>query len=194
MAAVLSLLPVTPAWSLPAFARATGVPCSACHTHAFGPELTPFGRSFKLRGYSMKTNSTIPISLDAIASYTHTAEDQPQPPRFSNNNNFAFDDFSGYFAGRIAEHLGAIAQVTYDGIARHTSWGILDVRYARDVPIGKTNTLFGVSVNNFPTLQDPWNSLYAWQSHFPATRLSNQPSESPQLYGFYATQVLGATF
>ncbi len=84
--------------------------------------------------------------------------------------------------------------MNYDRIARHTSWGILDARYARDVTIGNTSTVLGVSLNNYPTAQDLWNSTAAWQFPFPATRLANQPAAAPQIYGFYATQTLGATF
>ena len=89
--------------------------------------------------------------------------------------------------------MGAFAQVTYDGIARHTSWGMLDARWARDFTLGKTSTLFGVSVNNYPTVQDPWNSTYAWQFPKPAARLANGPSASPQINGFLALESLGVT-
>ena len=41
--------------ALPAFARQTGMPCSACHVQAFGPGLTPTGRNFKLYGYTEKS-------------------------------------------------------------------------------------------------------------------------------------------
>ena len=37
--------------AVPSFARQTGQPCATCHT-AF-PELTPFGRRFKLNGYTL---------------------------------------------------------------------------------------------------------------------------------------------
>src|SRR5260370_26644896 len=40
-----------PANALPLYARQTGQPCAACHT-AF-PELTPFGRRFKLGAYNL---------------------------------------------------------------------------------------------------------------------------------------------
>ena len=40
------------ALAVPSFARQTGQPCAACHT-AF-PELTPFGRRFKLGGYTLE--------------------------------------------------------------------------------------------------------------------------------------------
>ena len=40
------------AFALPSFAQQTGQPCSTCHVGAFGPQLTPFDRSFKLGGYT----------------------------------------------------------------------------------------------------------------------------------------------
>src|SRR5512138_592035 len=39
-----------PAKALPSFARQTGQPCGTCHTDF--PALTPFGRRFKLLGYT----------------------------------------------------------------------------------------------------------------------------------------------
>src|SRR6202140_4602335 len=39
-----------PAEALPSFARQTGQPCGTCHTDF--PFLTPFGRRFKLLGYT----------------------------------------------------------------------------------------------------------------------------------------------
>ena len=41
---------VAPAQALPSFARQTGQPCGTCHTDF--PALTPFGRRFKLLGYT----------------------------------------------------------------------------------------------------------------------------------------------
>ena len=40
----------TPAQALPSFARQTGQPCGACHTDFAG--LTPYGRRFKIGGYT----------------------------------------------------------------------------------------------------------------------------------------------
>jgi hypothetical protein len=51
LAAGVALSP-KPAFALPSFARQTGQPCAACHNGAF-PQLTPFGRRFKLEGYSL---------------------------------------------------------------------------------------------------------------------------------------------
>src|SRR5437870_2519754 len=52
VAAVLLVgLSPRPAVSLPLYARQTGQPCATCHTAFL--ELTPFGRRFKLSGYTL---------------------------------------------------------------------------------------------------------------------------------------------
>ena len=46
-AALSALLMVAAnAWSLPSFAQQTGLPCASCHSIAFGPALTAYGREF----------------------------------------------------------------------------------------------------------------------------------------------------
>ena len=45
------VLAPTSAQAVPSFARQTGMACEACHT--VFPELTPFGRRFKLNGYTI---------------------------------------------------------------------------------------------------------------------------------------------
>jgi hypothetical protein len=54
-----------PAQALPSFARQTGQPCGACHTDF--PALTPYGRRFKLLGYTAGGGEfrTTPFSSDA---------------------------------------------------------------------------------------------------------------------------------
>jgi hypothetical protein len=193
LAGLLAFVPALPAWSVPLFARETGLPCAVCHTLAFGPALTPFGRNFKLHAYALGTHKTIPLSADLIASFTRTAQNEPALAHYSSNNNFALDNLDAYIGGRIANHFGAFAQASYDGIGRRTAWGTVDARYARDFTLGGTNALLGVSVNNFPTVQDPWNSTPAWQFPFPAARLANGPGAQPQISGAFAYQVLGAT-
>src|SRR5271170_8490279 len=86
------LIPSAPSWAVPSFARQTGMTCAACHT--VFPELTPFGREFKLNGYvldnikqvtgidtsggpTLAINSIPPISLMAQISYTHTSKAMP---------------------------------------------------------------------------------------------------------------------
>jgi len=49
-AILLTIEQTSPAQALPSFARQTGQPCGTCHTDF--PALTPFGRRFKLLGYT----------------------------------------------------------------------------------------------------------------------------------------------
>src|SRR5947209_20100502 len=67
--------------AVPSFAAQTGQPCNACHVGGLGPQLTPFGRDFKLRGYTSRAvKYNIPIAAFVNASYTSTAKAQPDPP------------------------------------------------------------------------------------------------------------------
>ena len=70
VAAVLGLL-AGPAQAVPSFAVQTGQPCQACHVGGFGPQLTAFGRSFKMHGYTQRGGSSdnLPISAMAVASW-----------------------------------------------------------------------------------------------------------------------------
>jgi hypothetical protein len=45
--------------AVPAFAVQTRQPCSSCHIGGFGPQLTPFGRQFKLEGYTLRAGQII---------------------------------------------------------------------------------------------------------------------------------------
>jgi hypothetical protein len=50
LTALLTVGTTSPATALPSFARQTGQPCGTCHTDY--PALTPYGRRFKLLGYT----------------------------------------------------------------------------------------------------------------------------------------------
>jgi hypothetical protein len=52
LAALLLATGSRTARAVPSFALQTGQPCSSCHIGAFGPQLTPFGRAFKIGGYT----------------------------------------------------------------------------------------------------------------------------------------------
>src|SRR5579862_1524296 len=70
-----------PAAALPAFAAQTGQPCQMCHVGGFGPQLTPYGRNFKLSGYTQRATSfSVPLSAMAEASYIRTSKPQDPPP------------------------------------------------------------------------------------------------------------------
>jgi len=161
-----TLLAAAPAAAVPSFAEQTGEPCTACHVGGFGPQLTPFGRTFKLEGYTMRAGSafTNPISAMAVASYVNTASDQPSPPapHYGVNNNVTVDQVSAFVAGGIGDHFGGFTQWTYDGVGRAFSWDNIDLRATDHVTVRNMDVLLGVSLNNAPSVQDAWNSLPAW--------------------------------
>jgi hypothetical protein len=184
-----------PASAVPAFAVQTGRPCSACHVGGFGPELTPFGREFKLGGYTLRTNTfNVPLSSMAVASFVHTARDQPPPPvrDFGLNDNAAVDQISLFVAGGLGDHFGAFVQTTYDGVARAFHWDNLDLRAVVRETIKKTTMVLGLSVNNAPTVQDAFNTLPAWGFPYTSSALAPSPSAAP-LIGSLAQNTLGVT-
>jgi hypothetical protein len=183
-----------PAEAVPAFAQQTGQQCKTCHVGGFGPELTPFGREFKMGGYTLRTKPSFPLAAMAIASLTHTRKDQdPAPEHLSANNNLVLDQASIFLAGGIGQHFGGFAQVTYDGVGRAWAWDNLDLRaVATSKVLGKDATI-GLSLNNSPTVQDPWNTLPAWSFPFTDTAVSPTPAAAPLIDGALAQNVLGIT-
>jgi hypothetical protein len=189
-----ALLMTRAARAVPAFAQQTGQPCKACHVGGFGPELTPFGREFKLGGYTLRAHASIPLAAMVIASVTHTSRDQNPPPEHLNrNDNVALDQASLFVAGGVGNHFGGFAQVTYDGVARQWSWDNLDLRAVTKAKIFGEDSILGVSVNNSPTVQDAWNTLPAWGFPFTDTGVSPTPAAAPLIDGALAQNVLGVT-
>jgi hypothetical protein len=153
------------AMAVPSFAAQTGLPCAQCHVVAFGPQLTEYGRQFKLNGYTFAKQDrslNIPLSATIIAGYNNLSKAAPAPSPYSDKENLALQSVSVYFAGRISDHLGAFVKATYDNIFDTTAWDTLDVRYARTVDLGGHSTVLGIDVNNNPTAQDLWNSTPVW--------------------------------
>ena len=70
-AGAVCLVGIRPVQALPSYARQTGQQCAACH-NGF-PELTPYGRQFKLNGYTWTggTSDLPPIAAMAIPTFTN---------------------------------------------------------------------------------------------------------------------------
>src|SRR5258707_2924897 len=130
----LSVLGTDPARAVPSFAIQTGQPCAACHIGAFGPQLTPYGRDFKLHGYTANDGGKdhgLPLAMTTQSSFTHTLQPQPggAAPGFRDNDNFAFDQLSLYYAGLIAPKVGGFIELNYDGVAQKAALNNVDIRY-----------------------------------------------------------------
>lgn len=194
--AMLAALAALPAQAVPSFAVQTGQACVACHIGGFGPQLTVFGREFKLRGYTQRIGGfSNPVSAMVVASGVHTKADAAEPPApaLSVNNNIAIDQFSLFLAGGVGEHFGGFFQVTWDGVGHAWSWDNLDVRAVTSSTFGKTEVLFGATINNSPTVQDVWNTLPAWGFPYTTSGLAPGPAASPLIAGGLATNTVGMT-
>src|SRR6516225_7247319 len=112
--AALCLLVAPAVRALPIFARQTGQSCVACHAGGQFPELTPYGRMFKLTGYTLGER-TIPIAAMAIGdlSQTRVNNDASGNPINPKNGLPIFDFASIFLAGKITDKIGAFMQFTY---------------------------------------------------------------------------------
>ncbi len=211
----LCAVSATPAWAVPSFARQTGMACAACHT--VFPELTPFGREFKLNGYvldnikqvtgidtqsrqTLALNSTPPISAMVQVSYTHTGAPLPDsalPGALAKDGEVLFpDQVSLFYAGKIADELGAFVQLTYDGAADHFALDNTDIRYAHHLAFGGINgndhqLILGVTLNNNPTVQDVWNTTPAWGFPYSGSGVAPGPITATQIDGGLGGSVAG---
>lgn len=196
-AAACLLLAPTLVLAVPSFARQTHQPCAACHVGGFGPELTPFGREFKINGYTMKVgnDTKVPLSAMLVESFTHTAKAQTAPPAngFGTNNNLETQQASVFLAGRLNDHMGVFAQATYSENGGLLGWDNADVRYANPFSHGGHNGTWGISVNNNPTVSDAFNSAPAWIYPYMSSNLAPGAPAMPMLFGGLGGQSIGAT-
>ena len=193
----MGLLVTPPASAVPSFADQTGQPCQACHVGGFGPELTPFGREFKLGGYTMRAKASVPIAAMAMASITHTrkgTDPANQPNGFGANDNLALDQVSGFLAGGIGNHFGGFAQVTYDGVNQVWHWDNMDLRAVTTGHVLGKDAVFGLTLNNSPTVSDVWNSTPAWGfPYYGPSSLVPTPGSAPLIDGSLAQEVIVAS-
>jgi len=195
------VLPV--AHAVPSYARQTGMACSTCHT--VFPELTPFGREFKLNGYvldnmkqikgitverteTMSLNQIPPLSLMAQISYNHTSQAVPDTTNPLAHAQAGEADFpqqvSFFYAGKIADGLGAFMQLTYSGPGDHFGIDNTDIRYARHFSLAAapdSELIAGLTLNNNPTVQDAWNTTQAWGYPFSGSAVVPIPMTSTKL-------------
>ncbi len=194
----VTALTVQPASAVPSFARQTGQPCANCHT-AF-PELTPFGRRFKLSGYTLPGGDTKipPIAALLQEGFTHTqsAQDTPPSPGTRTNDNLVTQQITGFYAGQVYGNLGAFIQVTGDPVTGQVNLDQSDIRYVDSFKLFDRDAYWGIDVNNSPGVQDVWNTTPAFS--FPQITSSLAPAFSPpqtrieQGFGLTAIQGAGA--
>jgi len=191
--------------AVPSYARQTGLRCSGCHYNP--PELNAAGRRFKLLGYvdratnepSVKAEpgtwqagldllKALPISAMFDTSFTETKKAQPA----SQNASFEFpQDASLFLAGGWSAHVGSFVQVTYSAVDDHFTWDNTDIRYANTAKVGGKELVWGLTLNNNPTVEDLWNSTPAWGFPWVSSDVAPTPGATPVIQGALAQDVAG---
>ena len=201
MPVLLLLFSVGDAYAVPSFARQTGLSCNVCHSNP--PELTQFGRNFKLKGYVLtdmtakdKVGNTKDlllskyIPLSAMMMISDTAYQSNQPA--SQNNSAGFpQQLSIFLAGAFASHFGGLAQFTYTHQDDHFGMDNTDLRYADQGKLAGKDWWYGITLNNNPTVEDVWNSTPAWGFPWISTSSGVGSIASPIISGALAQDVAG---
>ena len=199
-----ALLASLNAQAVPSFANQTGQSCVACHAGGQYPELTPYGRTFKLTGYNFGER-TMPLSGMAVATYTRTKNKdtslQGGDPRadFPKDGNPILNTGSLFLAGKVTDHIGGFAQITYNNYDSQslsdshwkgaTGSDNMDIRYTDRFIDAHSDLIVGLTMNNNPNVQDVWNSAPAWG--FNTVPGSSGPTATPLLAGGLAQSVTG---
>jgi len=199
--AFVLLSAVGSSYAVPSFARQTGLSCNTCHRNP--PELTSFGRLFKLRGYNLaaipsnervgdspdlRLSKLFPISAMVLVSNTAF---QDTPPGTQNGAAGFPQQASLFLAGSYASHLGGFAQVTYTHSDDHFSMDNTDLRYGNHAKLLGTDVDYGVTLNNNPGVEDLWNSTPAWGFPYISSEAAVSPIASPVINGGLAQDVAG---
>ena len=176
------LLPVA-AQALPAFARQTGQNCVACHAGGQFPELTPYGRLFKLTGYTIGSR-TLPLSVMGVASLTKSLHPDADPA-FAKDGALLFQTGSVFLAGKVTDTIGIFSQATYNNYGgdngKEGTWGSdnFDLRYADRFIDADSDFIYGFTLNNNPSVTDVWNSAPAWLIYAPTQFGVTGPDAGP---------------
>ncbi len=194
-----------PAQAIPVFARQTGHNCQACHISY--PELTAYGREFKLNGYTFGEAQPIPVAAALMAEYdtvktpTDASSGSPTcsgPYGASPCKEGQMVQYSIFFGGKLSENFGMFGQMSGAefpvgaGGANSVGPGAFaptadntEFRYVYRVTSEgslEPDAVIGLNMNNNPTMQDVWNAVPAWRfPWFPYLPAGFGPAAAPYI-------------
>jgi len=178
------------AYGIPTYARQTGLACAACHT--VFPQLTSFGRLFKLNGYTLTGINTVeqksanskdadmlrilgiaPVSAMVQTGITSLSKATPG----TRNGNVEFpQQLSLFYGGQITPKMGSFIQMTLGDETGTFGLDNTEIRYANTITKGKTPVTYGFFINNNPTMQDLWNTAPAWAFPYTSSGVAPGPA------------------
>jgi hypothetical protein len=76
-----------------------------------------------------------------------------------------------------------------DPFVHSWNWDNTDVHYADSTSIGNMSITYGITANNNPTVQDPWNTTPAWAFPYAVSPLTAGFGPTPIIDGAFAAHV-----
>ncbi|HYA60266.1 MAG TPA: hypothetical protein VED85_07895, partial [Burkholderiaceae bacterium] len=171
-----------PSQAIPLFARQTGHNCQACHMSY--PELTAYGREFKLNGYTFGEAQPLPLAVAVMAEYDSVADNvlhngtSPTGVNCTACNHSTLIQYSVFFGGKITDNLGFFGQGTAgdfpvsSGANGETPGSFTltadntDIRYVHRFTTESSlepDMVVGFDINNNIMVQDVWMTGPAWR-------------------------------
>jgi hypothetical protein len=163
--------------ALPLFSRQTEQNCVACHAGGQYPELTPYGRYFKLTGYTLGKRTNVPVSVQFVGGAATSTNGNNGTGQVNQSGkleaNYAFLNVGG----KITDNFGAFSQWYYafneqvsgNGSIPNQNQFAADVqdwryadRYVGDSTDIVKDFIWGASLNNYAGVTDVWNSSPMW--------------------------------
>jgi hypothetical protein len=96
-----------------------------------------------------------------------------------------------FAASSISPRMGIFSQLTYTDQEGTFAIDNIDVRYAGHATLHGKDVLYGMTLNNNPTVQDVWNSTPAWGFPFISSAVAPTPAAATKIEGAYAQSVAG---
>ena len=163
--------------ALPSFARQTGQRCAACHVGGNWPQLTPWGRFFKLAGYTAGRSfvdkegfNYVPLGVFGQAGLTWATQpnDAQGNPVVTQNGSPEAYQFTGEVGTKLTDFAGVFWE--YQVANQFPGWkgvvDLVDIRATHFFHPGNHELLVGFDSNNNPSVQDVWNTVPAWKYPF----------------------------
>lgn len=163
--------------ALPLFSRQTEQNCVVCHAGGQYPELTPYGRYFKLTGYTLGKRTNVPVSVQFVGGAATSTNGNNGTGQVNQSGkleaNYAFLNVGG----KITDNFGAFSQWYYafneqvsgNGSIPNQNQFAADVqdwryadRYVGDSTDVVKDFIWGASLNNYAGVTDVWNSSPMW--------------------------------
>src|SRR6202042_678267 len=104
------------------------------------------------------------LSLMGQGTFTNTHSPFPSdqvPQHYNTNNNFSLDQVSGFVGGHIGPYTGGLIQFTWSDVSNSSHLDNTDLRpFTTTFQVADKELRVGTTVNNAPTVQDPYNTTF----------------------------------